>query len=116
MLHAARIGGKQLRYALESLAPGIYQKWKPVLDRVQDLLGSVHDGDVFRATLEQSVTLSPRERTRWRQRIARRRLPLVKEYRTAFTGRRSPWPALRRDIERNVMPVDPPGRPGPHGR
>lgn len=97
-LHAARIGGKQLRYALESLAPGIYQTWKPVLGRVQDLIGLIHDNDVFRATLEQSVALAPGERTRWRQRIARRRQPLVREYRAAFTGRRAPWQGLRRDI------------------
>lgn len=106
-LHAARIGGKQLRYALESLAPVTYETWKPVLRRAQNLLGSIHDSDVFRATLEQSVVLTPRERTLWRQRIARRRLPLVVEYRTAFTGRRSPWPALRRDIERDGTPSVP---------
>lgn len=100
-LHAARIGTKKLRYALEFLAPEIYQEWKPALRRAQDLLGEVHDCDVFQAMLERVEALVPSERSRWHERIASRRDPLVEEYRASFCGRRAPWTRLRADIERH---------------
>lgn len=99
-LHAARIGTKKLRYSLEVLVPEIYQAWKPALRRAQDLLGEVHDCDVFQAMFERVEGLAPSERSRWHERIANRRGPLVEEYRASFCGRRAPWTRLRADIER----------------
>lgn len=49
-LHAMRISGKHLRYTLEIFAPIYHQALLPyirIMKEIQDLLGSIHDDDVW---------------------------------------------------------------------
>lgn len=57
-LHQMRIAAKHLRYTLETFAPLYANQLKPAVQAVkstQDLLGSLHDGDVWLALLPQFI-------------------------------------------------------------
>lgn len=64
-LHAMRIAGKHLRYTLEFFAPLFEDELKPFiksLRQCQDLLGAIHDADVWIAYLPQFIE-EERQRT-----------------------------------------------------
>src|SRR3984893_14104404 len=75
--HGLRIGLKKFRYTVESLLPQQYEGWSPNLKQFQDILGEVHDLDVLRVIIKQTVNgdaaplLPEWERTIERQRSAR---------------------------------------------
>jgi CHAD domain-containing protein len=55
-LHAMRIAAKRLRYALETFAPqfpGAFEEYLKEIKHLQDLLGDLHDCDVWLGTLPQ---------------------------------------------------------------
>lgn len=57
-LHQMRIAAKRLRYTLETFAPLYANQLKPSVQAVkmiQDLLGNLHDGDVWLALLPQFI-------------------------------------------------------------
>lgn len=57
-LHAMRIAAKQLRYTLEiftSLYPGGLKSYLQVMKQVQDLLGSIHDNDIWGEMLPKFI-------------------------------------------------------------
>ncbi len=65
-LHAMRIAGKRLRYALEVFEPVYGEAFKPALKAlraVQEALGDIHDCDVWAEFLPQ-FAVKERERTR----------------------------------------------------
>ncbi len=65
-LHAMRIAGKRLRYALEVFEPAYGEAFKPALRAlraVQDALGDIHDCDVWAQFLPH-FAVKERERTR----------------------------------------------------
>ncbi|MEW6504607.1 MAG: CHAD domain-containing protein [Chloroflexota bacterium] len=64
-LHAMRIAGKHLRYTLEFFAPLFEDELKPFiksLRQCQDLLGAIHDADVWTAYLPHFIE-EERQRT-----------------------------------------------------
>ncbi|HNT53647.1 MAG TPA: CHAD domain-containing protein [Anaerolineaceae bacterium] len=64
-LHECRIAGKRLRYTLEIFAecfPDGFKQPLQVLRKAQDLLGRIHDADVWRITLPELVA-QERQRT-----------------------------------------------------
>jgi len=57
-LHAMRISGKHLRYTLEIFAPIYHQALLPyirIMKEIQDLLGSVHDDDIWAIWLPKFI-------------------------------------------------------------
>jgi CHAD domain-containing protein len=57
-LHAMRIAAKQLRYTLEiftSLYPGGLKQYLQIMKQVQDLLGTIHDNDIWGQLLPQFI-------------------------------------------------------------
>jgi CHAD domain-containing protein len=57
-LHAMRIAAKQLRYTLEiftSLYPGGLKQYLQIMKQVQDLLGAIHDNDIWGQLLPQFI-------------------------------------------------------------
>ncbi len=64
-LHQMRIAAKWLRYTMETFAPLYAEQLKPYLEAVravQDLLGEIHDSDVWQAFLPQFLE-EERQRT-----------------------------------------------------
>jgi CHAD domain-containing protein len=57
-LHAMRIAAKRLRYTLElftSLYPGGLKQYLQIMKQVQDLLGSIHDNDIWEEMLPRFI-------------------------------------------------------------
>jgi len=98
-LHELRIGIKKFRYLVENFLPEHHALWGDDLKRLQDLLGEVHDLDVLWDTACQIHALvSPEERRRWYDVIARERTQRVAEYRGKMGGRHSLWQEWRKGL------------------
>lgn len=64
-LHAMRIAAKQLRYTLEAftpLYPAEFQRYVQAVKQIQELLGDIHDSDVWAGYLPQFIQ-DERQRT-----------------------------------------------------
>jgi CHAD domain-containing protein len=90
--HALRIGLKKFRYTVESLLPQQYEAWSPNLKHLQDILGEVHDLDVLRQIIKQTVSgeaaaLQPE----WERTIERQRSARLADYRELAIGKNSVW-------------------------
>ena len=97
--HELRIGVKRFRYTVESLLPGLYEKWGDDLKHVQDLLGEVHDLDVLTETIARVAAEEPEEvRSAWRERIAAERQARIEEYRRVCIGPDSLWQAWKEGL------------------
>jgi CHAD domain-containing protein len=112
-LHALRIGGKRLRYALEIFAdcfpPVLKETFYPAVERVQELLGDVQDATVgterlacIRGTVQ---TVLPKQLTRFRKGIdglaasLRAKVPAGKK---AFAVWRKEWVELVKSLKLEV--------------
>jgi CHAD domain-containing protein len=90
--HELRIGLKRLRYTAEGLLPEQYALWSDNLKRLQDLLGEVHDLDVFAATVKQSAAQDTIEiQNSWEETIHRERSQRIETYRQLTLGKTSLW-------------------------
>lgn len=97
--HALRIGVKRFRYTVEGLLPEHYALWSENLKRVQDLLGDIHDLDVFRGSLEAEEFGEAAESARaCEQRAARERSSRIEKYRQLTLGKTSLWHEWRHNL------------------
>jgi len=95
-LHSLRIGLKRFRYIVENFLPEQHSAWKGDFKELQDLLGEIHDLDVFWAMALQ-VNAFPHEeaRSHWHARIIEERAQRVEKYREKMLGGASLWQVWR---------------------
>jgi len=97
--HSLRIGIKRFRYIVENFLPAEHQAWSNDLKEVQDLLGEVHDLDVFWATAVSShVFPDAASRKRWHERILSERTKRIERFRAKMTGPDSLWQVWRTSL------------------
>jgi CHAD domain-containing protein len=97
--HALRIGIKRFRYTLEGLLPEHYAAWSENLKRLQDLLGDVHDLDVFSEQLEDTPAAKAAESAKtWQEKIAHERHDRIEIYRQLTLGKTSLWHEWRHNL------------------
>jgi CHAD domain-containing protein len=97
--HALRIGIKRFRYTLEGLLPEHYAAWSENLKRLQDLLGDVHDLDVFSEQLEDMPAVEAAESAKtWQEKIAQERHDRIEIYRQLTLGKTSLWHEWRHNL------------------
>ncbi len=91
-LHNLRIGIKRFRYIVENFLPEQHAAWKDDLKDMQDVLGEIHDLDVFWATALQTGAFHDAEsRTRWHAKIMEERRKRIEKYRAKMLGPKSLW-------------------------
>lgn len=97
--HRLRIGVKRFRYSVENFLPEHHAQWGADLKRMQDLLGAVHDLDVFGSSLRNAkAALTPEARESWRSRIAEERAPRLVAYKQLASGTDSLWKQWREGL------------------
>lgn len=97
--HALRIGIKRFRYTVEGFLPDHYAAWSENLKRVQDLLGDVHDLDVFAEMLEQARTSETSELSQaWEEKVSLQRHERMETYRQITLGKTSLWIDWRHNL------------------
>jgi CHAD domain-containing protein len=95
-LHSLRIGIKRFRYTVENFLPNEHAAWKDDLKEMQDILGEIHDLDVFWATAMQIGALADHEsRSRWQDKISSERQSRIAIYRAKMLGPQSLWQMWR---------------------
>ena len=95
-LHSLRIGIKRFRYTVENFLPHEHAAWKDDLKEMQDILGEIHDLDVFWATgLQIGAFRNPESRSQWHEKIAGERQSRIEKYRAKMLGPQSVWQAWR---------------------
>ncbi len=95
-LHSLRIGIKRLRYIVENFLPEQHQLWSKDLKELQDLLGEVHDLDVFWATaVSCNVFPDADSRRLWHSKIIVERSKRIDSYRKKMVGPNSLWEVWR---------------------
>ena len=100
--HALRIGLKKFRYTTESLLPQRYENWSPMLKKLQDLLGEVHDLDVLSGIIKQDVSGDAAAVVpEWERTIERERKARLEEYHEASVGKKTFWQEWRRALPQN---------------
>jgi CHAD domain-containing protein len=101
--HRLRIGLKKFRYVIENFLPELHRQWGEGLKRAQDLLGEIHDLDVFKDAILGAEVLKPDEaRRRWEEHVGQARKVRVDQYLHATTGTDSLWQVWRRGLPRGV--------------
>jgi CHAD domain-containing protein len=90
--HELRIGIKRFRYIVENFLPVEHKAWSSDLKEMQDLLGDVHDLDVFWGTAV-SCHIFPDidSRNHWHKRILAERTKRIDRYRVKMIGPDSLW-------------------------
>ncbi len=97
--HSLRIGIKRFRYTLEGLLPDHYAAWSENLKRLQDILGDVHDLDVFSEMLEENKASETAESTKaWHEKIVHQRHDRIEIYRQLTLGKTSLWHEWRHNL------------------
>jgi CHAD domain-containing protein len=97
--HNLRIGLKRFRYIVENFLPEQHVAWRDDLKELQDLLGEVHDLDVFLATaLQVNVFPTVGSRSLWRTRIIEERTRRIEKYRGKMLGKNSLWQVWRAEL------------------
>lgn len=97
--HALRIGLKRFRYTVEGFLPGHYATWSDNLKRVQDLLGDIHDLDVFREKVAADDSVEATDsRARCLERAKHERTARVETYRQLTLGKTSLWHEWRHNL------------------
>src|SRR5277367_2064172 len=95
-LHSLRIGIKRFRYIVENFLPEQHAAWKDDLKGMQDILGEIHDLDVFWATAQQVGVFQDAEaRSRWHDRIVAERAARIEKYREKMVGPAALWHVWR---------------------
>lgn len=97
--HALRVGVKRFRYTVEGLLPEHYAVWSENLKRLQDLLGDIHDLDVFREKLESEELGEASESVKaCVERAERERSARIETYRQLTLGKTSLWHEWRHNL------------------
>ena len=97
--HALRIGVKRFRYTVESLLPEHYVVWSESLKRVQDLLGDIHDLDVFQEKLDADALGEATQSAKaWRETVRHERNARIETYRQLTLGKTSLWHEWRHNL------------------
>jgi CHAD domain-containing protein len=100
-IHRLRIGLKKFRYVVENFLPQLHQEWRDGLKTAQDLLGEIHDLDVFReAGLSLCASTAPEALQRWQAVLASERLMRVERYANLMSGANSLWRIWRSALPR----------------
>ncbi len=90
--HSLRIGIKRFRYIVENFLPVEHKAWSNDLKEIQDLLGEVHDLDVFWSTAVSSHIFPDADsRNRWREIVLSQRTKRIDAYRAKMIGEDSLW-------------------------
>jgi CHAD domain-containing protein len=90
--HALRVGIKHFRYTTESLLPTAHAEWAESLKRVQEVLGIIHDLDVFALRLRRAIAQHVDEtNVDWDGRIAAERGKNIETYRQLALGTACIW-------------------------
>ena len=99
--HRLRIGVKKFRYVVENFLPQLHQEWKDGLKTAQDLLGEIHDLDVFReALLSISASSAPEALQRWEAILGKERRLRIERYASLTSGENSLWQKWRAGLPR----------------
>jgi CHAD domain-containing protein len=110
--HRLRVGIKRFRYSVDSFMPDRATEWGRELKSIQDLLGEVHDLDVFWDAL---LRVRPRPRNseieKWRRVIELGRKRRLAVYKEKMGGTHSLW-----SVWRSALPPAPANRPAPARR
>ena len=94
--HSLRIGIKRFRYIVENFLPVEHKAWSNDLKHIQDLLGEVHDLDVFWSTaVSCHVFPDAVSRQRWHEIVLRERTKRIDAYRLKMLGEDSLWQVWR---------------------
>jgi len=97
--HRTRIGIKRFRYVVENFLPQRYEVWAKDLEQMQDLLGHLHDMDVFRIGIRhQRPQFGSAVVARWIEKIDARRKACLQELLTKTSVERSPWVVWRKGL------------------
>jgi len=81
---------------VENFLPHEHAAWKDDLKEMQDILGEIHDLDVFWATgLQIGAFRNPESRSQWHEKIASERQSRIEKYRAKMLGPQSLWQAWR---------------------
>jgi CHAD domain-containing protein/HD superfamily phosphodiesterase len=100
--HRLRIGLKRFRYIVENFLPEQHAAWSGDLKELQDLLGEVHDLDVFWATaLQVNAFPDTDSRSKWHARVIEERTRRIEKYRGKMLGKASLW-----QVWRSQLPVE----------
>jgi exopolyphosphatase/guanosine-5'-triphosphate,3'-diphosphate pyrophosphatase len=98
-LHSLRIGIKRFRYIVENFLPEQHAAWKGDLKELQDVLGEIHDLDVFWSMASLGNAFPDEDaRSRWHERIIEERARRVEKYREKMLGASSLWQVWRADL------------------
>ena len=100
-LHQLRIGIKKFRYTVENFLPQRHENWGEDLKKVQDLLGEIHDLDVFRETLRNYPGIEAADRERWEAKITESRQKRLENYREKMLGPKSLWHVWRAGLPKD---------------
>ena len=95
-LHDLRIGIKKLRYMVETFLPVHEREWGNDLKKLQDLLGDIHDLDVFVDLAANAGAFDdPDVHSLWLERIRQERERRFQEYKRKACGQDSLWKLWR---------------------
>jgi CHAD domain-containing protein len=97
--HRTRADLKKFRYAAENFLPSIYPAWAPDLKFLQDLLGEVHDLDVFSQIINKNQNFSDESaRAAWAAKVQSERASRLEQYRAKMAGKTSALWAWREGL------------------
>jgi CHAD domain-containing protein len=106
--HRLRIGLKKFRYIVENFLPQRYEVWGADLERMQDLLGEVHDLDVLRSDVRKNAAdLPPTIVAQWTEKIETERRARLREFLAKAGGEESPWLTWRAGFQWGHAPAAP---------
>lgn len=101
--HQVRIDIKRFRYTVENFLPNLQKTLGPQMERVQDLLGEVHDLHVlWNALSETGRVFDKAEHQAWEELIEREQNARLEDYRKLTRGKDSLWTAWRRALPRGA--------------
>jgi len=101
--HQVRIDTKRFRYTVENFLPELRKTLGPQLEKVQDLLGDVHDLHVLWIALtETGRVFDEAEHRAWGEIIEREQEARLEEYRKLTRGKESLWTAWRNALPRGT--------------
>jgi CHAD domain-containing protein len=106
--HRVRIAIKRFRYIVENFLPQHYEAWARDLKETQDLLGEMHDLDVFRTYIRRHAReLEPQAVASWLEQIRLARAERLEKFLAKTNGKESLWLDWRTGLQggNTLLPV-----------